>query len=88
MSNDADARYGREIAIIREKAGAAGRYCRHKLKRVRSLESRRSPELRGRAQMIPRNVCDPDSTTSREKSFVAPADGRLNDKEQPTLLTG
>ena len=69
---DTEAGYGREVAIIREKSCAAGCQCRHKLERIRRLDSRCGSQLCGGTQKITRNFCNADTATLREKCFIAP----------------
>ena len=67
---DTQARYSREVAIIRKKGGTASAQSCHKLKRVGRLHSRYGSQLRSGAQMIARNLCNTNTATPREKSFI------------------
>src|SRR5437899_12683717 len=67
---DTQARYSREVAIIRKKGGTASPQSCHKLKRVGRLHSRYGSQLRSGAQMIARNLCNMNTATPREKSFI------------------
>ena len=68
--DDPKSRDRRQSAIVGDEGGTARTDGSNELNRVRGLHARRCSELRGRAQVVVRQVDEPNSTATRQQCLV------------------